>query len=840
MPVNREIYTYPNTLDNLRDSLEPNQRGITIDGYPSGGLSGLWVWKDNDSKLNIGARQVRWHNNAWQRLNNVFGNLDILNLKTTGLSDDFVTTPVPVGEDGATALSGSFNAVSIIGALNELIGGVDPLWNIDDLRVYPTNGDYVDVLAGITGENVDGYIPIGEAGNTQLNTSFTATSIIGALNELIGGSSSKWVEVDEVLKPAVEEQVQIGSEDALGVFTAKDGSVESPSGNLIVTNASGDMAWESLDGIYEPVAGRDWSYKKQGFSTWINQGSGDYESIWVITKNADQRFYWEDAVSHYSLYGATGIWLKTNDADIREPVTEWSTSSADYRPSFFGYGDIVSTSMLRGKSLEVGGSLIIDTDEFEDIHFKRLNDIIFSILENGLVVQRNHLQVGGNVSEWGDNLIGYQADEMNLICNNLADTNYYTYNLYPTTATIPKKFKAIADGLKASVLTQGLGSLSYLVSKNTLDSGEEISIDADVWDSFFSAQKNRFTVPRLRLLSDEETSGVDGDVRYSGSDVLARIGGSWVSLTTTVIPDRSALSVMGRPSDTAGAVSDIVAGTNYQTLMRWGSTLAFRLISGVNIEDDAIINQKIADGAVTNIKLSLRNPLSVMGNASNVNDVTTDIIANTDHHVLRRSGSSLGFGLIVNNNITDGTIALNKMANINGQRLLGKATSGSGAVSEISLGDGLVFDGTTLKATGSGSTKQQYTWIFARQGDNLGQVVVEATGLTNTLGFRVPKDVTVTSISFATNTSSVNQASTCTVQVRRMSQASGSQFTVGGGTFVGSTTLTSNGALSVLYYRGSEADLSADVDSGQVLFVQLQPEHWVIKDIIVTVTAIER
>ena len=792
MPVNREIYSYRNSITNLRGLLQPQQRGVSSDGYPSGGIKGLWTWKDDDNKFHIGARQVRWHNGAWERLNNTFGHLDVLNIKTTGLSDDWVTTPVPIGESGATALSGSFDAVSIIGALNELIQGVDPLWSSDGTRVFTDSSQFIDVGIGLGGTNVNGFISVGEEGAEQLSGSFDAVSIIGALNELAdGGGDSKWVEVNGVLKPVVEEQVQIGDEEALGIFTAKDGSTESPTGNLIVTNAPGDMHWGSLNGTYEPVDGRPWSYKRQGFSVWINQGEGTYSSVWVITTNENSRNYWDGNVSHYSLYGATGVWLKTFSGDVREPVTEWSTGSVDYRPSFFGYGDIVSTSLLRGGSLEVGGALVVETDEFEDIHFKRLNNTVFSILENSLTIQQNHLQVGGNVSEWVDSetIKGFQADEMNIFMDNNFDAMFICYNCYPV-GTSPisaaaDQFKTIANGKRAFVKVIGQTYSSLYRTDSTHPSETDINGlgHNDTWTRQFilsgsgASFLNALDTNAINLGATALSTANNGTIRFADGDIYGRIGGEWVSLTSSGdIPDGSittakladgavttdkladksvdvnklvdmtALSVLGRVSDTGGPVGNISAGDDHSVLRRSGNQIAFGLLVGesltnltvtggkiandaitsAKLANDAVITDKIADDAVTTSKIintAVTTNKLALGSVTETriadNAVTNSKLATAAVDTANLQGASVDSdklatdsvttakivdGAVLSAKIGDGAVSFAKMANINGQRLLGKPSVGSGLVSEISLGDGLVFDGTTLIATGGGGS----------------------------------------------------------------------------------------------------------------------------------------
>jgi len=91
----------------------------------------------------------------------------------------------------------------------------------------------------------------------------------------------------------------------------------------------------------------------------------------------------------------------------------------------------------------------------------------------------------------------------------------------------------------------------------------------------------------------------------------------------------------------------------------------------------------IDNGAVTNSKFRNSNGLTVVGRSANSSGAVADISAGTDGHVLRRSGTTLGFGQIVAAGIADGTITLAKMANITGPTVLGRSASGAGAVAEL-------------------------------------------------------------------------------------------------------------------------------------------------------------
>ena len=97
--------------------------------------------------------------------------------------------------------------------------------------------------------------------------------------------------------------------------------------------------------------------------------------------------------------------------------------------------------------------------------------------------------------------------------------------------------------------------------------------------------------------------------------------------------------------------------------------------------------QTIAANAVSDAKFRQSAALSIVGRSANTTGNVADITAGTDHHVLRRSGTTLGFGLLVNANIDSAAaIAVSKLA--------------ASTISGITLGNNL--NSVTFYITGSG------------------------------------------------------------------------------------------------------------------------------------------
>lgn len=115
------------------------------------------------------------------------------------------------------------------------------------------------------------------------------------------------------------------------------------------------------------------------------------------------------------------------------------------------------------------------------------------------------------------------------------------------------------------------------------------------------------------------------------------------AVTDSKIRQSAGLSVIGRGAASTGNVADITAGTDGFVLRRSGSTLAFGQVGTAGLVVNAVDDTILRDAAA----------LSVIGRAANSLGDPADIVAGTDGHVLRRSGTSLGFGTILAAAVSD-------------------------------------------------------------------------------------------------------------------------------------------------------------------------------------------
>lgn len=109
------------------------------------------------------------------------------------------------------------------------------------------------------------------------------------------------------------------------------------------------------------------------------------------------------------------------------------------------------------------------------------------------------------------------------------------------------------------------------------------------------------------------------------------------------------------------------------------------------------ITTTIAANAVTDAKFRQSTGLSVVGRSANTTGNVADITAANDGEVLRRSGTTLGFGTVATAGLANSAVTYAKIQNVTALRLLGNPTGSAAAPAEIALGATLSFSGSTLQ-----------------------------------------------------------------------------------------------------------------------------------------------
>lgn len=176
---------------------------------------------------------------------------------------------------------------------------------------------------------------------------------------------------------------------------------------------------------------------------------------------------------------------------------------------------------------------------------------------------------------------------------------------------------------------------------------------------------------------------------------------------------------------TADRTLTITTGDADRTLTLGGNTtLNGGTHSGTNTGDQTItlttdvtgsgtgsIATTIANNAVTNGKLRDSDALSVIGRSANSSGDPADIAAESDGEVLRRSGTTLGFGTVATAGIADDAVSNAKLSNMAQATIKGRAAAaGTGDPTDLSPNDAsTILDGATdpflrTSAASSGSS----------------------------------------------------------------------------------------------------------------------------------------
>ena len=157
----------------------------------------------------------------------------------------------------------------------------------------------------------------------------------------------------------------------------------------------------------------------------------------------------------------------------------------------------------------------------------------------------------------------------------------------------------------------------------------------------------------------------------------------------------------------AGLAAPANPGDNGKVATASAGNLSYILITHSNISASAAIAlTQLADGTA----------LSLVGRSANSTGPYGDIVAGVDGHVLRRSGTTLGFGTLGTSSYGDDTVTFAKIQNIATNSLVGRDTAGTGDAENILL------DAATLEMDGSGNLRVP-SQLGARGSEN---VIIDA------------------------------------------------------------------------------------------------------------------
>jgi hypothetical protein len=211
-------------------------------------------------------------------------------------------------------------------------------------------------------------------------------------------------------------------------------------------------------------------------------------------------------------------------------------------------------------------------------------------------------------------------------------------------------------------------------------------------DAVTTAKITDANVTTAKIAGDAVTQAKIADDAV-GADQLA----ASAVVTASIVDDNVTLAklahtatntVLANASGSTGALTEVTIGSN-EVLCRGGGNITSSTVTTAMITDDAITHEKIEESAA----------LSVLGVTGDAAAHVADIAAASDHKVLRRNGTSLGFGAVHTDGIANGAVT--------GVKLADDAVTAA-KLATNSVGDDAIAISSTSFYTHSGQAKAGY------------------------------------------------------------------------------------------------------------------------------------
>jgi len=203
-------------------------------------------------------------------------------------------------------------------------------------------------------------------------------------------------------------------------------------------------------------------------------------------------------------------------------------------------------------------------------------------------------------------------------------------------------------------------------------------------------------------------SGDGNDITAGTNSVLGRDGSGNVAFATVktgqiadqavelgkIINFSAAEKLLGRGDGGAGPVQVLGVGPSLKIV---GAGIGRAALTGDITAAEDNNATTIATNVVSNTKFRQSAGFSVIGKLNTGTGDIADIVAGADTVLGKVGAGSVAFSQIVNAQITTGTIATAKLADVSSDILLGRGTASSGPVEEITIGASLNLDALNLE-----------------------------------------------------------------------------------------------------------------------------------------------
>ena len=362
--------------------------------------------------------------------------------------------------------------------------------------------------------------------------------------------------------------------------------------------------------------------------------------------------------------GTTVVWDNAGDVYLTNTQTLTNKTLSGLNNTFTNIPNnalVNSTININGESIPLGGSV---------------NTLVYTASANG------GLKLSGTAFSIknSENLIQSQIVKWDSINNQLTNSNIQDNG---TTVTVTGNFKVGATTL----VQNGAVTITMPATTGTLiASGDTGTVTNQMLAGSILPSKLTILNGRILIGNNSNTGTaveLTGDATITNSGALA-ISANAISFSKLQQSAAAGLSVIGRNTNSTGNFAEITANTHGHILRLFGDSLEFGQIIGAGITANTITFDKLQQSASTG--------LSVIGRSANNTGNFAEIVAGTNGHVLRLSGTSLGFGEVATAGIANNAVTYTKIQNVTtANRLLGSTTANAN-VSEVQVETDMIAD----------------------------------------------------------------------------------------------------------------------------------------------------